>query len=161
MAMNIPKILTSRWMIATINLLSFLIILSTLHEALKLFLNPDYNYDEIEELLDGVGMIFVAYGVALEERDTLMKFFKLYPKHYSECENRTDHNCHFFGLLLLLMGLFMEVTVELVKLPNRIFNTQGIDGVIFGIGFAFCAVSAILLLCLSYLLLCDKPCVKE
>lgn len=159
--MNFAKILTNRWTISAINLLILGIVYSTLHEALSLLINPVNNYDEIEELLDGVGMIFVAYGVALEERDTLMKFFKLYPEYYNECQNRADHNCHFFGLWLLLMGLFMEVTVELVKLPNRIFNTQGFDEIIFGIGFVFCAGSAVLLLRLSYLLLRGKSCVEE
>ena len=158
---NLPRILISRWFIGAINILILVVILSTLHEAIRLLTNLTNDFNKIEDLLDGIGMIFVAYGVALEERDTLMKFFGQYPKYYNECENRADHNCHFYGLLLLLMGLFMEVSVELVKLPNQIFNTDGIEWLIFTIGFIFCAGSAIILFRLTYLLLRDKACVNE
>ena len=95
----------------------------------------------------------MAYGVALEERDSLMKFFKLYPRYWTEVEEATDHFSHFYGLCILLLGLFMEVSVEVVKIPNTILNTEGIEGVVFGVGFLFLILASVLLLRLSYVLL--------
>jgi hypothetical protein len=130
-----------------------MITMSTLYQASKLLFNLTNDFNEIEELLDGISVIFVAYGVALEERDSLMKFFDLYPKYWTDVEEATDHFSHFYGLCILLLGLFMEVSVELVKIPNTVLNTEGIEGVIFGIGFFFSILTSVLLLRLSYVLL--------
>jgi hypothetical protein len=145
----LARFLTSRWSISAINGMILIVTIATLYRAAMLLTNLSNDFTEIEDLLDGVGMIFVAYGVALEERDSLMKFFGLYPKYFSPIEESIDRSCHFYGLCLLLMGLFMELTVELVKLPNTVLNTAGAEGAIFGIGFFFCSCAAYLLIKLS------------
>jgi hypothetical protein len=151
--MRIVRILTSRQAICLFNMIILTITMSTLHQASKLLFNLTNDFEQIEGLLDGISVIFVAYGVALEERDSLMKFFKLYPKYWTHVEDATDRYSHFYGLCILLMGLFMEVSVEVVKVPNAILNTEGIEGVVFGIGFLFSILASVLLLRLSYMLL--------
>jgi hypothetical protein len=155
--MKLAKILTSRASLCVLNALILIITAASLYEAGKLLFNLTNDFNQIEEILDGMGAIFVAYGVALEERDTLMKFFKLYPQYLNDKENATDQLCHFHGLCILLLGLFMEVSVELVKIPNAIFNTEGIEGLIFGIGLIFCVAAVMILIRLCYLLIRLEP----
>lgn len=154
--MPIARIFTSRWFISAIHAVIFVITVTTVYRMLILLTNMRNDFGEIEDLLDGIGTILVAYGVALEERDTIMRFFKIYPKHFNEWENATDHLCHFYGLFFLLLGLFMEVAVELVKLPYKVFNTEGIEWLIFSVGAAFCAAAVVLLIYHVYLLLTLK-----
>jgi hypothetical protein len=151
--MRIARILTTRWAICLFNGIILMITMSTLYQASKLLFNVTNDFDQIEGLLDGISVIFVAYGVALEERDSLMKFFELYPKYWTDVEEAIDHFSHFYGLCILLLGLFMEVSVEVVKIPNTVLNTEGIEGVVFGVGFLFLVLASVLLLRLSYVLL--------
>jgi hypothetical protein len=130
-----------------------MITMSSLYQACRLLFNPTNDFDQIEGILDGISVIFVAYVVALEERDSLMKFFEIYPRYWNEVEEATDHFSHFYGLCILLLGLFMEVSVEVVKIPNSILNTEGIEGVVFGVGFLFLILASVLLLRVSYVLL--------
>jgi hypothetical protein len=151
--MLITRILTHRFVICFINAVILTITLAIIYQTTILLANQTNDFNKIEDILDGIGIIFVAYGVALEERDTLMKFFNLYPKYENARENRTDLSCHFYGLCLLLLGLFMEVSAEVVRVPNMILNTEGIEGLIFGIGLLFCSLTIVTLLRFSYVLL--------
>ena len=158
----LTKILTSRFAISFFNVIITMITLSSLFHAYKLFHAPGNDFNQIEDLLDGISVIFVAYGVALEERDSLMSFFGLYPRYLSDIEEATDHLSHFYGLCILLLGLFTEVVVEVVKIPNTFFNTEGAEGLLFIIGFVFLCLGSILLLRLSYLLIAiKKPALRQ
>jgi hypothetical protein len=151
--MRIAKIMLSRVAVCVLNGIILMITVSTLYEASKLLFNLTNDFDQIEGLLGGPSAIFVAYGVALEERDYLMQFFKLYPTYWNHAEEATDGFCHFYGLCILLLGLFMEVSVEVVKIPNTVLNTTGIEEVVFGVGFLFSVVTLVLLIRLSYVLI--------
>jgi hypothetical protein len=124
-----------------------------MYDAFVLFFRSGNDVLPIENLLDGIATIFVAYGVALEERDTLMKFFRLYPRYLDDGQKETDAVCHFYGLSYLLVGLFMEVAIETIKLPHKVFNTVMAEEIVFGIGFVFCLAGGVLLLKNIYLLL--------
>ncbi|MFH1136756.1 MAG: hypothetical protein V1816_11815 [Pseudomonadota bacterium] len=154
--MWIGRFFTHRYTLAFINLVLLVILSNCLWEAFSYLTDAIDNAGEIEDVLDGLGAIFVAYGVALEERETLMRIFRLYPRLQNRLEEAVDHVCHVSGLLLLIVGLFMEVTVEAVKLPNRILNTQGVEGWVFGTGFFFGAIAAGLLIHMAVKLLFVK-----
>ena len=117
------------------------------------------NVPELEEMVDGIATIFVAYGVALEERGSLMHIFHLYPALVSPRQDFTDHICHSYGLSLLLLGLFMELAVQLVKIPDRVINTQGIEWLMFSIALAFIMGSTYMICRLSWFLL--RPQLEE
>jgi hypothetical protein len=117
------------------------------------------NVTELEEMVDGIATIFVAYGVALEERSSLMHIFHLYPARFSPRQEFTDHICHSYGLSLLLLGLFMELAVQLVKIPDRVINTQGIEWLMFSIALAFIVASTYMICRLSWFLL--RPQLRE
>lgn len=150
--MNIPLVLTHRRTIIVLNGILFLITLGVIYDAFVLFFRAGNDALPIENLLDGIATIFVAYGVALEERDTLMRFFRLYPQYLDERQKETDAVCHFYGLNYLLVGLFMEVAIETIKLPHKVFNTLMAEEVVFGIGLVFCLTGCVLLLKNMYLL---------
>ncbi|MCX5797320.1 MAG: hypothetical protein NTY77_17650 [Elusimicrobia bacterium] len=145
-------VLTSRPSIVLFNLIIVVISTLTIYHAARLLATPANDYNEIELMLDGIGTILIAYGVAIEERASLLKFFKLCPLHEHVEERFENQTCHFYGLLLLILGLLMETTVQAVKLPNRILNTEGLEGVIFGIGVFFCSIAVALLCRASQLL---------
>jgi len=149
---NIPLALTHRRTIVFLNGLLFFITLGVIYDAFVLFFRSGNDVLSIENLLDGIATIFVAYGVALEERDTLMKFFRLYPKHLNDEQKETDAVCHFYGLNYLLVGLFMEVAIETIKLQHKVFNTVMAEEIVFSIGVVFCVAGCVLLLKNMYLL---------
>jgi len=149
---NIPLALTHRRTIVILNGLLFFITLGVIYDAFVLFFRVGNDASAIENLLDGVATIFVAYGVALEERDTLMKFFRLYPQYLDDGQKETDAVCHFYGLSYLLVGLFMEVAIETIKLPHKVFSTVMAEEIVFGTGLVFCVTACVLLLKNIYLL---------
>jgi Mn2+/Fe2+ NRAMP family transporter len=153
LSVQVARVLLSRSSVCVLNFIILTVTVSALYEASKLLFNVTNDFDQIEGLLGGPSAIFVAYGVALEERDYLMQFFKLYPTYWNHSEEAVDRACHFYGLCVLLLGLFMEVSVEVLKIPNNLLNTQGHEGVIFGVGLLFSAVTSVLLMRLSYVLL--------
>lgn len=150
--MRIGYILTHRLTITVMNLVLSAITLVTLWDTFLFLRDAIANANAIENLLDGVATIFVAYGVALEERDTLMRVFRLYPHLENPEQNAVDKLCHFYGLSYLLIGLFMEVMIEVIKLPYRIMNNPVTERWLFVIGFLFGLAAVVLFLQNSYLL---------
>jgi hypothetical protein len=142
---TLAKALTSRTSICIVNGLLLLITGASLYQAGKLLFNLTNDFAAIEEILDDLATIFIAYGVGLEERGALMGFSGLYPRFFDAREDAADHLCHAHGLYLLLLGLAMEVSVALIKIPNTIVNTDGVEGLIFGIGLALCAAAGFVL----------------
>ncbi len=36
-----------------------------------------------------------------------------------------DDSCHYYGVAQLILGLFAEIFVAMISLPDRIINTKG------------------------------------
>jgi len=140
------RLLISRQGIALIHLLIVGFIVLVSFELYDLMSDTVSNADEIEEILDTVAVILVAWGVALEERGTLMESLGAYANGCPAVEKEADHASHIYGMAALLLGLFMEVVVEVVKVPDHVINTVGLEGVLFWIGIVFMAASVALLL---------------
>jgi hypothetical protein len=87
--------------------------------------HPDYH--ELEQIIEGMAVLSVAFGVALESRADLMEILGLYPRFDGETERRIDQVCHDFGIGFLLFGLFMEIPNVAVKVPDSIFPSAGIE----------------------------------
>ena len=104
----------------------------------------------LEEIIAGLAAILVAFGVALEERETLLKFVELYPDGLTPQQCRMDHHCHGHGLALLLLGLFSEVAVYLIRMPD--INTVSIDPALIMLGALLNFSGGAILLRLSWLL---------
>lgn len=138
--------------------LNILLVLNLVHAVLEGALAPSPNHHETADIIEGLGIIMIAWGVALEERYKLREIFHLLPKKRSEInyQNAVDENCHCFGLGLLLLGLFAEVGAECVSVPDRIINTSGLDDAILFMSGMFLVVCGLMMLTQSIMLLFAK-----
>jgi len=98
-----------------------------------------------EEVISGLGVILIGWGVALEERHKLREIFGLIGEREAR-EEAIDEACHRFGLGLLLFGLFAEIMVEAVRIPDDIINTSGIEKFVLAAAVALLGIGALLLL---------------
>lgn len=128
----ILRLFASRWVILAMNLAVTTIAVVSLWDMYPLLGNAASDLHVLEDISDAVGTILIAYGVAAEERETLMKFMGYYPEGRSPLQDDLDHSSHYFGLIFLVLGLFMEMGVQLIKIPDEIVNTQGLENLIFG-----------------------------
>ena len=135
--------------------LNFLLFLNLMHAVLEGAMASSLNHHEAVEIIEGLGIIMIAWGVALEERYKLREVFHLLPKKRSEIgyQNAVDENCHCFGLGFLLLGLFAEVGAECVSIPDRIINTTGLDDTILFLSGALLVLCGILMLVQSIMLI--------
>jgi hypothetical protein len=135
-----------RWAFVAFNLvlvLTGLAISLSMAEKLRDFFTTE---KVLEDMADGFGTILIGYGVLLEERDALMRILKLYPRYAGPAEERVDQLCHVYGLFLLLLGLFAEIPVQLILIPNDTINTEGLEPYLFGVSLTFIVVALVVLL---------------
>ncbi len=92
---------------------------------------------EMQELIDGYGGILVAAGVFFEERETLIHLsHKRNQKEQAEptvLETYLNLIAHHNGMGILLMGLFVEIGSQIMEMPSRVINTDGIEVYILAI----------------------------
>jgi hypothetical protein len=146
---SLYKILVHPWFIAFLNAGILAILISAVYDIIVTSARP---YPEAEEIISGIGVILISWGVALEERLKLREVFGLIPEeesegshHHEPYESAIDENCHRYGLGLLLLGLFAEVGVECVRVPDRIINTGGIESEVLYFSSFLLVVSGILM----------------
>lgn len=142
---SLARPLSGRVAIVVFNLAIMAIAIDILWDMLPLVLNAADDIDELERVSDGLGTILIAYGVLAEERESLMKFARLYPAMLSPMQERLDHLCHGYGMCFLVIGLFMEMGVQLVKIPDAILDTQGLEALIFGVNAFFIVLTLALM----------------
>ncbi|NCY21611.1 hypothetical protein EBX31_06615 [bacterium] len=134
--------------------LNFLLVFNLIHALLEGILAPLGNFHEVVEIIDGLGIIMIAWGVALEERHKILEIFHLIPKELSEInyQNAVNENCTRFGLGFLLLGLFAEVGAQCVNVPDRIINTSGLESTILLLSGILLVVCGVLMLIQSIML---------
>lgn len=126
--------LLNRYSVTFFNLLLMALLVLALKDLTKLLLTNKKEVEEMLKIVGGTGSIMVTYGIVLEERESLMHIFKCYPKHESQNQKLTDQICSDAGILLLVIGLIIEVLVQVIEIPNSVLNTKGHESIIFGIG---------------------------
>lgn len=91
---------------------------------------------EMQELIDGYGGILVAAGVFFEERETLIHLSHKRNQKVeepSQLQSYLNQIAHHNGMGILLMGLFIEIGSQIMEMPSRIINTDGIEVYILAI----------------------------
>jgi len=116
------KMFLSKKGLIAFNLVIFVVAVFSVFDIYKLFSTPTNDSKEIDHILNAIATIFVAYGVALEERESITRIFSIKDAKSDETETKLDHLSHDFGLVFLVIALFVEVTSEIVKIPDLIFN---------------------------------------
>ena len=131
----------------TIALVDFLVLLPlglALHEGVRTFLSRR-DYHEMLDIITGIGVILIAWGVALEERHELRDIFNIH-SHDEELQLTIDQGCKATGIGALVLGLFAEMCIEAIKLPNHILNTEGINEILVGVSLVLIALTAYVLI---------------
>jgi hypothetical protein len=117
-------VLTSRYTIGLLSLVICVPMLITLTEVSKaLWSKPDLK--EEMEIVTGIGIIMIGWGVLLEERKTVREIFGLLEAPDEAWQELIDHKCHNYGVGQLSIGLMAEICIELIKIPNTIIYTGG------------------------------------
>lgn len=138
--------LTSRYGVVVFNLFLVSFSVISLWVMIPMILDPASHTLELENISEYLGVIFIGYGVAIEERQSFMGIFKLYPKFKTPFQDRIDHICHEYGLCYLLLGLFMEMCVACIKIPDAIIDTENIEDVFFSISALILTLTTVLML---------------
>jgi hypothetical protein len=102
--------------------------------------------DEPMEILEGVGVVLIGWGVAVEERPSLREIFHLEGGANAAMEQAIDVLCHSSGIGMLIFGLFAEIAVTAVRLPNHVVPTEGFDPIVLGISAVFVALGTYVLI---------------
>ncbi|SJZ77777.1 hypothetical protein SAMN02745126_02256 [Enhydrobacter aerosaccus] len=116
------------------------LVIAILEVAIGLLEGQEFH--EPMDIIEGMGVILIGWGVALEERGSLRDIFGLKGGADEPWQVLVDHVCHGSGLGLLIFGLFAEMCVEAVRLPNHIINTDKIDALVLvgSLGFLVIAI---------------------
>ena len=134
--------------------------INTLFMGIMVFSFADITYtlgnsmddtERVETILEGLATMFVAYGVALEEREGLMRMIGYYPASLTPRETYLDNISHQYGVLLLIIALITEVIIQIVKIPDRFIDAVSFELLIYGL-------ATVCLVVIGYLLaaFCNK-----
>jgi hypothetical protein len=140
-------------MIMAYNLIILVISAMALAEITQLLLSPGNDFHEILEIMEGLGVIFIGYGVVVEERASIFTAVGLYPALHNDDQEIVDHICHAYGLGYLCLGLLMEIVLYCVKLPNWLIDTEGRESPVLFIGVFMAAIVVLMMLRHVWLLL--------
>ena len=109
----------------------------------ELFHKPDLHGEM--EIVTGIGVIMIGFGVMLEERHIMREVFGLTGGPHEAWEVEIDHICHRYGVGQLVLGLLAEICIEAIKIPNTILYTGEVDDFLIVGALVFMAIGAILL----------------
>lgn len=79
---------------------------------------------ELIEVIEGLAVVLIGYGVALEERESFREMAGLIGQGDEVFEQALDKMAHHAGVWLVVLGLFSEVAIKLVEFPNTIVDTS-------------------------------------
>jgi hypothetical protein len=124
-------------------------ILILTYSALKMTwitLDPTDHFHEVVELWEGFGTILLGYGVILEERTTVREIFGIKVNH----EDQVEVICHDYGVIFCLLGVLIETFAWLIKIPNEVLDTYGVEFSLLNMAAATAVIAAILQLRFFY-----------
>jgi hypothetical protein len=138
------SVLTSRASTVFIDLVVIaLIALSLIEMVWDAVARPSHT--EARQIIAGVSVVMIGWGVGLEEREEVRGLFGLKGGSDDEWKDRIDRACKGVGIMLLLSGLFAEICEQLVTLPRSVISTEGIRGVLLALGMLCLLVGLIIL----------------
>ena len=85
------------------------------------------NPDELVSVMSTVSSIMIGWGVALEERDMIRRIAGGKGGPDEARQAMIDSQCHSFGVAQLVLGLFSDIPMAVISLPDRIINATGIE----------------------------------
>ena len=85
------------------------------------------DVEHIADMLEGLAIILIGWGVAIEERQSLRQMAGLVETPDNERQVAIDRVSHSNGIGMLILGLFAEIGVEAVRLPDDVLPTFNFD----------------------------------
>lgn len=104
------------------------------------------DVEHIVDMLEGLAIILIGWGVAIEERHSLREMAGLIGTPDDERQVAIDHVSHSDGVCMLILGLFAEIGVEAVRLPNDVLPTFDFDHGVTWIAVGLVVVGGLVLL---------------
>ena len=89
-----------------------------------------------------VALIMIGWGVALEERHVVRRLLGIHGRADEVRQAYLDELCHSYGVAQLVCGLFAEIAVAMISLPDRIINTAGLEHILLTVSVVLIAVAA-------------------
>lgn len=136
------SLIFGRWSLILAALVILVIASNVLQHLYAGVFSPADDVDEMLREVEGISTLFLAIGLILKERYQLEKIFF---RKASLDSSWLNNLCLTVGLSLILNGTAMRVTVQLVKIPDHVLNTQGMEQLLFCIGLLFCSIASLLL----------------
>jgi len=90
-----------------------------------------------------VALMMIGWGVALEEREIIRRVFGAKGRADEAWQVHLDELCHQYGVAQLVLGLFAEIAVALISLPDRIINTVGYEHALLVVALVLIAVGTL------------------
>ncbi len=138
--------------IAAVNvLLLFPMVLSILDVTGSVARHTDTH--EPVTITSTVALMMIGWGVALEERLAIRKVFGAYGRADEARQAVVDEQCHAYGVAQLVLGLFAEIAVAMIALPDRIINTKGLEHPLLAVSLVLIAVASLIQLRHTFVLL--------
>ena len=138
------SVLTSRASTVFIDLVVIaLIVLSLIELVWDAVARPTHT--EAKQIIAGVSVVMIGWGVALEERQEVRELFGLKGGSNDGWQDQVDRTCKGAGIALLLSGLFAEICEQLITLPRTVVSTESIRGVLLALGMLCLLVGLIIL----------------
>ncbi len=91
-----------------------------------------------------VALMMIGWGVALEEREMIRRVFGVKGRADEAWQVHVDDLCHQYGVAQLVLGLFAEIAVALISLPDRIINTVGYEHTLLVIALVLIAIGTLI-----------------
>lgn len=150
---TLAYLLLNRYTLIISNLLAIVFLGIGVWDVGESLLGDMKNVDDLSKVMCGTGSTIVSYGIVLEERSSLMNIFRCYPYYQNKKESVVDHNCNDYGIVLLVIGLFLEITQQFFEIPNDVIDTDGHEPYLFGVGCILMVITILHLMRFSYSLI--------
>ncbi len=137
------RFLISPLFIAAIDLLIlFPMVLSVIDVVKSVHRHADTHEPVV--ITSTVALMMIGWGVALEERGAIRKVLGMVGRTDEAWQADLDDMCHYYGVGQLVLGLFAEIAVAMISLPDRIINTKGLEHALTGVAIALIAIAAVI-----------------
>ena len=138
------RVLISPPAVAAVNLLILWPLVLSVADVLEGFAKGR-DFREAVDIVSTLAIVMIGWGVALEERHVLRGVFGMIGRADEPWQNTVDQLCYRTGVGVLILGLFAEICVEAVRLPNDVMPTDGIDPIISWVSVVLLAAGALTL----------------
>lgn len=137
------QFLISPVFIAFVNVLILSPMVLTIIDVVK-SVNRHVDTHEPVTIASTIALIMIGWGVALEERAVIRKRLGVTGRADEAWQVHIDEMCHEYGVAQLVLGLFAEIAVAMISLPDRIVNTVGYEYTLLSISVVLIALGTLI-----------------